>query len=146
LTGKLYWRISIGSRAYTSDEAGRINHGYCHVKIDGKVYRVHRIIWKMATGQEPPELLDHINCDPLDNRISNLRPATHSQNAANSRSRRRGLKGVRFNPRRKSRPWKASINPSGKPIYLGYYATEQEAHEAYVAAAKYYFGDFANAG
>ena len=57
-------------------------HGYLQVQIKYVSYRLHRVIWCMVYGEWPgkDELIDHINGNKLDNRISNLRKATHSEN------------------------------------------------------------------
>jgi len=60
--------------------------GWLRVKINNTDYRVHRIVWKMYYGEDPPVGLeiDHINRNKVDNRISNLRVVTHKENLANS--------------------------------------------------------------
>jgi hypothetical protein len=89
--------------------------------------------------------LDHENRDPLDDRIENLRPATNSQNSANSsKCGPSGYKGVSFDSRAKK--WRAAIKPNGTNRFLGYFADPAEAHAAYVAAAKEAFGEFACSG
>lgn len=71
------------NNAYAGTEAGRITAaGYRNVKVQGAAFQAHRIIWKMATGQEPGEI-DHINRDKLDNRMANLREASRSVNMKN---------------------------------------------------------------
>lgn len=102
----------------------------------------HRIIWKMITGEEP-ECIDHINGFPSDNRWRNLRAATYSLNRANSVSKHRiGLpRGVVLH--RKTGRYQAQIETNGKKHYLGLFDQPDEAHEAYVQAAKERFGEFA---
>lgn len=91
----------------------------------------------------PPKglIVDHINRDSLDNRRSNLRIGTKSQNRINS-SRNHGkyLKGVARDP---AGGFQARIMKNGKQIYLGYFKTEQEAHEAHVRAAMELYDDWA---
>lgn len=89
--------------------------------------------------------VDHINGDPLDNRKSNLRLATCSQNLANSKLRKdnkSGFKGVSFNQAQKK--WFATINVGKKDIFLGRYGIKEEAALAYNKATAKYFGEFAN--
>ena len=74
-------------RAGTRD-AGRevrtiTSHGYVAVSIDKYRYQVHRIIWKMLTGQEPIEDIDHIDGDRQNNKIENLRDVSHRENIWN---------------------------------------------------------------
>ncbi len=104
-----------------------------------KVY-LHRVVAQRA-GLPWCRQYDHKNRDGLDCRRENLRPSTRSQNAANRRkiygciSR---LKGVSWHKRNKK--WCSQC----KSRWLGYFDSEQEAHEAYKRAALKYFGEFAH--
>lgn len=87
--------------------------------------------------------VDHINGDGLDNRRSNLRLATHSQNLWNQRRRkdnRSGLKGASFI--KKYGRWQAQIKTFGKKKHLGYFDTAEEAHAAYCTAAEIYHREY----
>lgn len=87
--------------------------------------------------------VDHINGDKLDNRRSNLRYATRSENNQNTHSRRGSskFKGVVWH--KQDRRWWAVIKANGKQHSLGTHATEEDAARAYNAAARRMFGDFA---
>jgi hypothetical protein len=114
------------------------------LKIDGKSYQAHRIAWLLYTKTHPTTLIDHINRDPLDNRICNLRLATHSQNAMNrvaSKDCKSGLKGVHCN---KWGRWIASAKRHGVRYYLGSFETPEEAYLAYCRKAKELHGEFLN--
>jgi hypothetical protein len=105
---------------------------------------VHRIIWKMMTGEDPDLEIDHVNGSRADNSWANLRPATHTQNSQNKRllaANRSGFKGVSFDARKNRR--RASIRVNRKKVYLGYFVTREEASEAYLRAAEREFGAFA---
>lgn len=104
-------------------------------------YIMERIIGRPLTRYE---FVDHINHVGLDCRRSNLRMATPSQNVANSRGKPTKLKGVGFSPNGKR--FSARIKVNYKSIHLGYFATAEAAHAAYVEAARKYFGEFANDG
>ena len=114
------------------------------VGCDGKTYRAHRIIWEMHNGPIPDEMvIDHINGDPFDNRLSNLRICTTAQNRMNngpSRASKTGYKGVVYNPNR--RLYEAGISINGKRKNLGRYKTPQEAHTAYINAASKQYGEY----
>jgi hypothetical protein len=87
---------------------------------------------------------DHHDGDGLNNQRYNLRPATASQNAANSeghKDRTSPLKGVIWDKNRNA--WAARIGFNKRTINLGRYRTKEEAATAYGAAAARYFGEFA---
>lgn len=144
-TGRLLWRTieSYNSRAIVGTDAGCFDsEGYRVVKFGGRIYKAHRIIWKMMTGDEPPELIDHKNARTSDNRWTNLRPATPSQNQSNRRQRPNGpSKGVCWHKR--DHAWQASIKADGRSVHLGLFELEAAAHAAYAVAATRLFGEFA---
>jgi hypothetical protein len=89
---------------------------------------------------------DHKNRNPLDNRRSNLRPATKSENRRNSGkcSKLSPFKGVTFDRCvHNTKKWRAYTRIKGKRIWLGYFATAEEAAKAYNEYASRVFGEFA---
>lgn len=140
-TGRFWWK----------GEPGTISNGYRYIRVNQHMMLAHRIAWLMYYGVEPPGMVDHINGDRQDNRIENLRIATHSQNAANAKRHSRntsGLKGaskVLKNGKWTGR-WQASITYQNKQMNLGYFDTKEEAHAVYLDAAKKFQGEFANSG
>lgn len=139
---RLVGRSGPGARA--GDVAGCDNgQGYIRIYVDGKGYKAHRLAWLYVYGDLPAEI-DHVNCDRSDNRIGNLRPATRKQNRSNCaayRNNTSGYKGVSACGEK----WRAQIQSGGKKKALGLFRTPEEAHEAYVAAAKEWHGQFARA-
>lgn len=102
-----------------------------------------RTIWmhKEVMGN-PSSFIDHKDRDSLNNRHSNLRPATHAQNMRNRsvfRSSKSGIKGVY----RYKNGWRAQIKLDKKNIRIGDYKTPEEAQRAYQEAAELYHGEFA---
>lgn len=90
-------------------------------------------------------IVDHADGNPRNNRRSNLRLATYSQNAMNRRKGTRnksGFKGVSF--RKDRNTWLAAIRVNGRLIKLGKFATSELAAKAYDAAAVKHFGQFAS--
>lgn len=141
-TGDLYWKVTKGSRS-AGKKAGCPNHGYVIVHVDKVRYFAHRVIWLLVTGEWPPCLVDHRDCNGLNNRWENLRAASHVQNGRNRRLSRRnksGVTGVSFS----GRYWFADIGIDRKVIHLGWFSSRDEAIEARRAAEKKYFGEFAN--
>jgi len=120
--------------------------GYRLIRVDGRLYYAHRLAWLMGHGRESRLEIDHINCVRLDNRLSNLREATGSQNHANvglSSKNTSGLKGASWMPKRKK--WRACISHNGKFIHLGHFDSKEEAHAAYLRASLKIYGEFARA-
>lgn len=127
------WKWSMHSQGYASR---RRKNGEV---ADGKVIFMHRAIMSAAKGTH----VDHINGNKLDNRRCNLRFATKSQNAANSKrmsNNTTGYRGVCFYKARNN--FTANITVGQKTKFLGYFATAEEASIAYKAAAEKHFGEF----
>jgi len=109
--------------------------------LNGKLVgvRMHRVIM----GAEPGQQVDHKNGNGLDNRRSNLRIASHSQNGANRRRQRNntsGFPGVSWHIRRKK--WQVRIKVNQKQIYLGIFDDLSTAVAKYNNTARDLFGDF----
>ena len=147
ITGNFINKFSRG-RARKGEISGSINqYGYRTIRVDYNDYLAHRLTWLFHCGVFPQKELDHINRNPLDNHIENLRESTGSQNHANIK-KRDGLtskyKGVSWNKFRNK--WKASITVKGKARHIGLFLNEQDAHDAYCREAKKEFGEFHYAG
>jgi hypothetical protein len=148
-TGKFFWLIDRPRKTKAGDEAGYINStGYVKIRYNHRGYSAHRIAWYLHTKQDPAALqIDHINGNPSDNRIANLRLATPGQNAKNTRKKpgtASKYKGAHWYARRNK--WQSQIRIDGHSIHLGYFDTDYEAHLAYCKAAAVLHGDFANFG
>lgn len=144
-TGVFTWRVANNGRIKIGQRAGSPNkEGYIQIKIDRRLYGAHRLAWFYVHGAWPKEEIDHRRGIRGDNRIGELREATHFQQMANSKrpcTNTSGFKGVSFY-KRKHR-WRAYIAVGGKPKHLGYFDTAEEAHEAYAETATAQFGEFA---
>ena len=124
------------------------SHGYYRFTIDYSTYLLHRVIWKLMTGNDSDKFIDHIDGDKTNNKWDNLREATPRQNVQNIGKKSHnttGFKGVQKGP--KDGTWIAVIrNNDGKGINLGTFPTPEDAHKAYCEAAVAYHGEFANFG
>jgi hypothetical protein len=143
-TGDMTWLKRISIRIMPGRKAGCENvAGYIVTSIFGTEYLAHRLIWFYVHGKWPTNDIDHVNGNRADNRLSNLREATRSQNFQNKRRGPSisGIKGVRWHA--ENRKWCAGITISGKTRYLGSFLTKEDAGDAYRKAALEYFGEFA---
>jgi hypothetical protein len=139
-TGAFTWRARSRNGVQVGAVAGcGHGEGYWFIGIDGRRYFAHRLAWLYVHGAWPTADIDHINGVRNDNRIVNLRDVTRSVNLQNQRrapnhNKSSGLLGASFNARKLK--WKSTIGVGGKPRHLGFFATAQEAHAAYVAAKR----------
>lgn len=166
-TGKLFWRErapgSVGPRKnrwgrdisaeasaamWNGKHAGeealcvRRKDGYLGGSVAGRQVLAHRIAWCLYYGTTPEGTIDHINGDRADNRITNLRDCPMSVNAKNLSLRKDnkfGSPGISYKYRPKSgNSWFAGIKVNGKSIYLGAFATIEQAISARRKAEKKY--------
>ncbi len=146
------WRWEYWNRAWPGKEAGgKIPAGKRSkprwiITIDSVVYYRYRLTWAIHHGEWPALQVDHINRDPLDDRIENLRLGNGSQNLANIPLNPRNTSGFRGVSPRPGGRFAASIRVKGKLLYLGTFSTPEKAYQVYLAAAKEHFGEFANGG
>jgi len=151
-TGKLTWKTLTeyefdkkssytGFKRFFGKEAGTYdkNAGYVRVTIFGRKVLAHRLIWLMFNKSWPEGEIDHINGNPIDNRIENLRDVPHSENVKNAAIRKdnkSGVTGVHFYE--KTQNWKANIRVDGKLKHLGTFETFSDAVLARKAAETQY--------
>lgn len=139
-TGDLFWKVSHKRRPAGSLAGCKTEEGYIRICIGGKQVFAHRAAWFLTTGKWPEKAIDHINLDPGDNRFSNLRLASASENQMNTRAKSPHGKGVTLH---RTGRFQAQIKRGNTNFYLGLFASREEAHAAYCSAAKVLFGNFA---
>lgn len=155
-TGGLFWKIRPlahfknphGMNTFNSKHAGKsctAKHasGYFSLRLDGRTYLVHRVIWKIITGDDPVSGIDHKDTCKSNNKWANLRLANKSENGCNVSIKSRnktGYKGVSFDTKRNK--FFASIAINGKTKALGRFDSAELAHQAYIAASTKIHGEF----
>lgn len=142
-TGKFLWLEDRSNVIRAGMAAGSLtNSGYITIQVDGRAYRASRLAHLWMTGRHPVPWCDHEDGDTQNDQWLNLREASRSQNAKNRKMNKNnqiGLKGVHAHKGR----YKAQIQADGRKMGLGTFDTPEQAHAAYVVAAKQYHGDFA---
>jgi hypothetical protein len=150
-TGIFRWKYNPDRRTeWNTRRAGQVaggvtcgKFGRMHaVRIDGRLYLGHRLAWLYVHGEWPDEI-DHINGEPADNRLKNLRSITHAQNSINramQSNNTNGMVGVRF--REHHGKWEGRINLGGKTVWREYFDNPQEAAAARRIAVEEIYGDF----
>lgn len=135
--------FEVWNKRFAGKKAGRIDgHGYVSISFRGKKVKGHRLAYLIARG-EAPDNIDHVNGVRSDNRIENLRPATHSENGFNksvsSRSKS-GVKGVFWH--KKAGRWHSQIRSNGVVRHLGLFDSIEEAKAARDKASLEMHGQF----
>jgi hypothetical protein len=160
-TGKLYWRkrtsdwfqsakfpdaaCNVWNAQHAGKEAfaGRGSAGYPKGELLGMNVLAHRLIWVMHYGEDPSGMIDHIDHNRANNRISNLRAANYTINAQNrslGTRNKSGVIGVRWVPSRNK--WRADIRAEGRDIFLGNFEQKEDAVMARKSAdVKYGFSE-----
>lgn len=129
LTGK-FSRLTKWGRQNIGDEPGcKSKFGYRYIGVEGKGYTAYRLAWLYVYGKFPDGDIDHINGDPTDDRIENLRSVSHSVNLHNTSHRKpkSNHKGVY---QTKEKTWQANIRLNYKLHHLGRFKTIDEAIQA----------------
>lgn len=145
-SGSLTRLVTTGGRALVGSIAQGSYYGkggHLGIMINGEDYLFHRVCWKIHYGEDPGERqIDHENLDKKDNRITNLRLSSCNGNQHNrprQQNNKSGYKGVGLNNGR----WRARIMINGRSVFLGHFATAEDAHTAYTTAAAQLHGEFA---
>lgn len=152
-TGVLIWKMqpptSRSNIGFNNKCGGKVagtvgDGGYIMLGIGKVYYLAHRIIWKMMTGEDPVDLIDHEDTNRGNNRWINLREASNGPNIQNSRIRKdnkSGFKGVHWDKHHNA--WKATLGINGKQIGLGRYKDVNQAAEVRRIASEKMHGEFA---
>ncbi len=142
-TGALTWRrwFNVHRRG---DPVGGPTRGYLQVTILRKTYLVHRLCWMVQAGEEPPPIIDHADGDGMNNRWSNLREATVSQNAFNRAFRKvpRGRLPVGIIQHPTTKMYRAKITQDGSTWASAWFDAVDDAVAARAEKAVEMYGEF----
>lgn len=140
-TGLFRRRIPMQCRVKVGEVAGgrKGAKGHIQIRLDGRLYLAHRLAWFYVHGRWPAQCIDHIDGDPANNRLSNLRDVAQRINLQNRRTpssanKTSRLLGVSFC--RRTGRWRSCIRVEGRQKSLGYFDSENEAHARYVEAKR----------
>ncbi|BEQ12883.1 putative HNH endonuclease [Pseudomonas phage Ep4] len=129
-TGEFFWRGRL-CQSCTGD-------GYRRVSISGRRSLAHRVAWELAYGPIPEDkVVDHIDRDKLNNRLSNLRLVSKSENALNCGTWANNTSGHRGIDWRQDRQcWRARLNVGGRTVHTSNHKTFNAAVAAFRTAAE----------
>jgi hypothetical protein len=141
-TGLWTNRVWRGGTAFAGQVTGRPNSdGYIQICFQCKRYMSSRLAYFYMTGEWPEFEMDHKDLDRRNNRWSNLRPATDSQNQMNrplQSNNKSSVKGVR----RHGKGWGACISLNKTKFWLGTFKTKREAIKVRQQKERVIFGEF----
>jgi len=136
-TGEFRWRAAENPDCRAGEIAGcSMRSDYWCIHIDGRGYRAHQLAWLYMTGEWGRPLIAHRDGDPFNNRWRNLRRASpcdevsRRRPAASDNTRVAGIALDRFGL------WTARVSTPERVYFLGRFATNEAAHEAYAVAAR----------
>ncbi len=158
------WKIIEGFENYMVSDHGNVKnkktgrilksrldkYGYSRINVSGdgitRTKSIHQLVARaFIENTEDKKCIDHINNDKLNNNISNLRWATHTENAQNasiSVHNKSGCKGVIWH--KVARKWQVQIQVDGLKIHLGSFTNLEDAKQARITRANEAFGVFTN--
>ena len=136
-SGLFTWLNPTSARARKGSTAGCLNQdGYIVIRLDGVLYRAHRLAVYLETGAWPDGDIDHRDGVRTNNAASNLRHVSRTVNMQNLRRARRdnstGVLGVA----KCGTGYRSAIKHNGKQIHLGCFSTAADAHQAYLSAKR----------
>lgn len=145
LTGVFTWVVNRKGRY------GKIGHiagtlamrGSIHIMVDGKKRLAHRLAWLYIYGIFPIDMIDHIDGNPINNKITNLRECNVSENGRNRLAQKNntsGFKGVTWHKTRGK--WRSSMMLNRKSIHIGHFDSANQASIAYEAYTKEIYREF----
>ena len=145
--GNLVRRVQTSNRVKIGDVVGWGNStGYMSVNLDGSHWLIHRLIYLYHHGVLP-KVIDHIDGNPLNNKIENLREATMEQNSLNQKGRKNsysGIKNVYWH--KKLKKWYVHVKRNKGIVHFGMFEDLEFAELVAIMAREKYHGQYANHG
>ena len=145
--GELFWKVKHSRSVLIGKKVGtKTKRGYFQLTINKKMYLTHRIIFLMHHGYLP-KYLDHIDGNPSNNKIENLRAATLNQNQYNTKLNKNnnsGYKGVSWCE--STNNWRVRIQVNKVSKLIGYFDDLELAGLVAQETRNKYHGEFANHG
>ncbi|PZO66178.1 MAG: hypothetical protein DI635_00715 [Pseudoxanthomonas suwonensis] len=135
IIGEFTWLVRASRMVPKGMRAGKTDrHGYRRIKIGGTTYKAHRLAWLYQYGEWPNGPIDHIDGNPSNNAIVNLRIGSNGINQQNVRRKQKnntsGFMGV--HKRSDSNRYRACVSLGGKNLFFGSFETPEEAHAVYL--------------
>ncbi len=138
-SGVFTWKLPTNVRVKIGDVAGCVQErGYVKIKLLGELMWAHRMAWVVSKGKIPKNrVIDHIDGNPGNNSIKNLRLATRAQNSQNIKCAQvgnaTGLLGV---SKARNGKFRARIRINGVEKHLGEFSKPKQAHACYIKAKR----------
>ena len=144
-TGEFTNRINRGRARKGNKAGGKMSHGYVRIVVDYEHLLLHRAAWLYTYGNLP-KYIDHIDHNPSNNKLNNLREVTHQENMKNSGVRKNNTSGITGVSWCKiTEGWRAIAYKNGKQKYLGSFK-DKELAELVVTEARNKYGYHTNHG
>ena len=142
--GLLYWKISRSHCIHVGDLAGcGLKNGRRTIHIDGHLYYVHRLVFLYHYGWLPNEI-DHIDANPNNSRVENLRAATRNENQYNARLRADSISGAKnVHWYRQTKKWCVVLRVNKTRKHIGYFSDFELAELVATEARNKFHGAFA---
>lgn len=137
--GYLLWKCkACGTKGIGTKVYEQFKNGYSFIIVNRGRFSTHRIIYALIHGTEP-DIIDHIDGNPLNNKIENLRECSSQVNVSKrkqNKDNKSGYRGVHWN--RDKCKWRAAIRYKSKVKNLGDFSNITDAARAYNKAAQYF--------
>lgn len=136
-TGKFTWTDKAARVSMRNKKAGATDaRGCVYIKINKKSFMAHRLAWLFVYGEFPNGIIDHINGNPSDNRICNLRDVSHAVNLQNQTKPMSNNKNGYLGVSPTGNKWQSQITVNKKKLHLGTFEKPELAHAAYLIAKR----------